>query len=127
VLLKIRHIHDTHYWAWQTRLAIIACLPGTPLWLVFVYSNTARTAKINNRFVPAGWFLPGLITMQFVTIFFPLLDAIKSKRAIRQLSTASSADAPTLTPSAYKSRAPKHVIGWAQRRTGLMNPGGCFV
>ena len=24
VLLRIRHINDTHYWAWQTRLALIA-------------------------------------------------------------------------------------------------------
>lgn len=35
ILLRIREIRDTHYWAWQTRLAVIAwynlsALVGTP-------------------------------------------------------------------------------------------------
>ncbi|KAF1811703.1 hypothetical protein P152DRAFT_48877 [Eremomyces bilateralis CBS 781.70] len=91
VLLRIRYIRDVHYWAWQTRLAIIAALPGTPLWLAFVYSDNPRLMKVSKSFVPAGWFLPGLITMQFVSIYFPLHDAHnKSQRPSSPQSVKST-------------------------------------
>ncbi|TLD27686.1 hypothetical protein E2P81_ATG10974 [Venturia nashicola] len=80
VLLRTRDIRDTHYWALQTRMAVIAGLPGTPLWLAFIYTHNPNLIQINKYFKPAGWFLPGLITMQFVCIFFPLLDIYKLKR-----------------------------------------------
>ncbi|QDS77610.1 hypothetical protein FKW77_002086 [Venturia effusa] len=63
----------------QTRLSIAACLPGTPLWLAFIYTHNPHLVRINQYFKPAGWFLPGLITMQFVSIWFPLLDIYKLK------------------------------------------------
>ncbi|RDI83204.1 hypothetical protein Vi05172_g6929 [Venturia inaequalis] len=80
ILLRTRDIRDTHYWALQTRMAIIAGLPGTPLWLAFIYTRNKNLIQINRYLKPAGWFLPGLITMQFVCIFFPLLDIYKLKR-----------------------------------------------
>jgi hypothetical protein len=70
ILLRIRNIQDTHYWAWQTRLAIISwyspafivpypanhhSLPGTPLWLTFTYVQGAFFQRINYRFAPSGW------------------------------------------------------------------------
>lgn len=90
VLLKIRHIHDTHYWAWQTRLAIIACLPGTPLWLAFTYSNNSTIGEVNKWFIPAGWFLPGLFTMQGVSIIIPIIDALRAKKVERKVAGSFS-------------------------------------
>ncbi|KAF2665570.1 hypothetical protein BT63DRAFT_428530 [Microthyrium microscopicum] len=92
ILLRIRNIKDSHYWAWQTRLAIIACLPATPLWLIFTYSNSPTVANVNKWFVPAGWFLPSLITMQLSSIIFPLLDVRKKNATLasRQSTTSSS-------------------------------------
>ncbi|KAF2396361.1 hypothetical protein EJ06DRAFT_534089 [Trichodelitschia bisporula] len=88
LLLRIRHIHDTHYWAWQTRLAIVAGLPGTPLWLVFVYSDRPALANINKWFVPSGWLLPGLIAMQFAAIFFPWWDSRMARRTLQRIGLA---------------------------------------
>lgn len=88
LLVKIRHIHDVHHWALQTRLAILACLPGTPLWLAFTYSSNATIAIINKWFIPAGWFLPSLFTMQAVSIIISVMDALSAKRG-EQKSAAS--------------------------------------
>jgi len=93
VLLKIRHIKDGHNWALQTRLAIIAGLPGTPLWLAFVYSPDPRLAKINNYLVPPAWFLPGLFAMEIVSICFPIYDAIRDMQIrLRRLSATPNQD-----------------------------------
>lgn len=79
ILWKIRHIKDVHSWAWQTRLAIIAGLPGTPLWIAFTYSNSDKITDINRYFAPAGWFIPSLVVCQQVLIVIPLYDAFKSR------------------------------------------------
>jgi hypothetical protein len=55
ILWKIRHIKDVHSWAWQTRLAIIAGLPGTPLWIAFTYSQMPEMSHIKSYFPPPGW------------------------------------------------------------------------
>ncbi|KAF2089826.1 hypothetical protein K490DRAFT_62702 [Saccharata proteae CBS 121410] len=57
-------IQDTHYWAFQTRIFVIAGLPGTPLWLVFLYTDNPTIARINTVFPHAGWLIPGLVAMQ---------------------------------------------------------------
>jgi hypothetical protein len=62
----------------------IPSLPGTPLWLAFVYARGDAFHNVNHWFAPSGWFLPGLITMQFVSIFFPLLDVYKLKSLERK-------------------------------------------
>lgn len=48
------------------------------MWLGFLYSNSKAAESVNKWFVPAGWFLPGLMVMQFVSIFFPLLNVYQS-------------------------------------------------
>ncbi|KAF2815611.1 uncharacterized protein BDZ99DRAFT_457588 [Mytilinidion resinicola] len=90
LLWKIRKVNDVHYWAWQTRLAIIAGLPGTPLWLAFTYTKIPVMLTINKYFPTSGWFLPCLITIQQVTIILPLWDAYKSAlNPSRRTSTSS--------------------------------------
>jgi hypothetical protein len=91
ILWKIRHVKDVHSWAWQTRLAIIAGLPGTPLWIAFTYSNLPSILAINKFFPPAGWFLPSLIVCQQVLIVIPLRDAFKSQPRQRAMSTSETA------------------------------------
>ncbi|KAI9681456.1 MAG: hypothetical protein M1817_002740 [Caeruleum heppii] len=81
VLFQIRKIHDIHRWTLQTTLAIVFCLPGLPLWLVALY-GTAFT-NVNKYWPGAMWFAPGLMMMEFVTIFFPMLEIHQAKRAQR--------------------------------------------
>ncbi|KAK4953417.1 hypothetical protein LTR66_013680, partial [Elasticomyces elasticus] len=64
VLLQIRHINDVHHWSLQTKLCIIAGLPGTPLWIAALYSD--KFATVNKWWAPAMWFAPGILTMQIV-------------------------------------------------------------
>ncbi|OAG18441.1 hypothetical protein CC77DRAFT_190843 [Alternaria alternata] len=79
ILWKIRNIKDVHSWAWQTRLAIIAGLPGTPLWIAFTYSDMSKVQHINKFFAPAGWFIPSLVVCQQVLIIIPLRDALRAR------------------------------------------------
>lgn len=90
ILWKIRQIKDVHSWAWQTRLAIIAGLPGTPLWIAFTYSDLTQIKRINEYFAPAGWFLPSLVVCQQVLILIPLRDAFKSQPRQRSASTSET-------------------------------------
>lgn len=41
--------------------------------------------EVNKWFVPSGWFLPGLIAMQAVSIIIPIIDALKARRVERKL------------------------------------------
>ncbi|KAI9786087.1 MAG: hypothetical protein M1816_008115 [Peltula sp. TS41687] len=75
VLYKIRHIHEIHYWKLQTTLSIVCGLPGLPLIIAAIYSD--KFAVVNKYFPPSMWFAPGLMMMEFVTVFFPLLAAGK--------------------------------------------------
>ncbi|EOA85300.1 uncharacterized protein SETTUDRAFT_90966 [Exserohilum turcica Et28A] len=78
ILWKIRKIHDVHSWALQTRLAIIAGLPGTPLWIAFTYTSVSNVDGITEYFAPAGWFIPSLVVCQQVLILIPLRDAMRT-------------------------------------------------
>lgn len=72
VLFRTRKIKDTHYWRIQTQLAVVAAyvlsdledsfliliqdsMPGTPLWLGFLYGSNSSMAEINKWFPPAMW------------------------------------------------------------------------
>ncbi|KAJ9667215.1 hypothetical protein H2201_002736 [Coniosporium apollinis] len=105
ILLKTRHIHDTHYWAWQTRVAVISGAPATPLWVAFTYSD-GPFVKEFTRWVPAaGWFIPCLLVMQSSLIFFPLLDARKGQKYNRRMSDRYSTETRKLTmPDNHKNR-----------------------
>lgn len=73
MLYCARKVEDTHFWSFQTKVNLIAgCvdfqgssqlqadtytrrLPGTPLWLTFLYSNHPTIIEINRWFPHAGW------------------------------------------------------------------------
>ncbi|KAJ5087265.1 hypothetical protein N7456_010881 [Penicillium angulare] len=80
VLWKIRNIHDVHHWRLQITICLIANLPGSPMWFAALYSSTATWEAINKYWVPALWFTPGIVTMEAVTIFFPLYEVLISRR-----------------------------------------------
>ncbi|KAB2577661.1 putative integral membrane protein [Lasiodiplodia theobromae] len=69
-----RNIRDSHYWSLQTFVNLIAGMPGTPLWMAFLYSNNPTVIAINRWFPHSGWFIPGIVTMQMGTFVFPILD-----------------------------------------------------
>ncbi|KAF2196743.1 hypothetical protein GQ43DRAFT_241141 [Delitschia confertaspora ATCC 74209] len=95
ILWKIRNVHDVHGWAWQTRLAIIAGLPGTPLWIAFTYAKASSMISVNKHFATAGWFIPSLVVCQQVLIVIPLWGAFKSRP--RRSSFVSITTTETLT------------------------------
>ncbi|KAI4281854.1 MAG: hypothetical protein L6R35_005542 [Caloplaca aegaea] len=82
LLYKIRLIRDIYNWRLQTTLAVVAGLPGTPLWLAAVYSD--KLNAVSKYWVPAMWFAPGLIAMQLVAILGPLSQVYKSKIAQKE-------------------------------------------
>lgn len=104
ILWKIRHIKDVHSWAWQTRLAIVAGLPGTPLWIAFTFSQLDGVKSINSYLPPAGWFLPSLVVCQQVLILIPLRDAFKSRPRQHSIST-SETESLTSTHSAVSAKS----------------------
>lgn len=80
-------------------------LPGTPLWLAFLYMNNAGTRAVNQWFVPAMWFIPGLVTMQFVSIYYPLVDVFQAKTLEkRRCSDCSSLLRPCSRTSSKHNR-----------------------
>ncbi|KAI9809665.1 MAG: hypothetical protein M1825_000097 [Sarcosagium campestre] len=79
VLFKIRKIQDVHHWTLQTNLTVIFSLPGAPLWLAAIYGPGLQNVNV---YWPAQmWFVPGLVMMEFVSIFFPLLEIWESRRS----------------------------------------------
>ncbi|KAJ4373254.1 hypothetical protein N0V83_003548 [Neocucurbitaria cava] len=104
ILWRIRHVKDVHSWAWQTRLAIIAGLPGTPLWIAFTYADLPEIFRINDYFTPAGWFIPSLVVCQQVLILIPLRDALKSQPH-QQTMLTSETESLTSTQSSVSSKS----------------------
>lgn len=109
VLWKTRKIQDTHYWSISTRLSVLAGLPGTPMWLAFLYSS--RFDNFNSYWPAAMWFAPGLMVMQVTSIVMPLLDIYRNnsyqhKRAPSIVSTTSTL-VSTITNSSTSSRKSK--------------------
>ncbi|PSN74900.1 hypothetical protein BS50DRAFT_540537 [Corynespora cassiicola Philippines] len=105
ILWKIRRVNDVHYWAWQTRLAIFAGLPGTPLWMTFTYANVPGMVSINKFFAPAGWFIPTLLVCQQVLIIIPLRDAFKISTRRPSASSIISNATETSTLSSTSSNS----------------------
>ncbi|KAI9818336.1 MAG: hypothetical protein M1826_001398 [Phylliscum demangeonii] len=77
ILFKIRNIHDIYRWKLQTSLAILFSLPGLPIVIVALYWK--RFDAVNRVFPPPMWFAPGIMMMEFVTIFFPLMEAYRAR------------------------------------------------
>ncbi|KAI9844374.1 MAG: hypothetical protein M1838_002198 [Thelocarpon superellum] len=88
ILVKIQDIRDTHRWRLQTSLAILASFPGPIMWLASVYNDAF--AEINLWWPPAMWFAPGLMMMEFILIFFPLLEVYQSSKSHQTALTAIS-------------------------------------
>ncbi|KAL2040423.1 hypothetical protein N7G274_006866 [Stereocaulon virgatum] len=82
LLWEIRTIRDIYHWRLQTNLTIVAGLPGTPLWLAAVYTDSF--ASVNKYWIPGMWFAPGLVTMEIVTLGFPIHKIHKHARAVRE-------------------------------------------
>ncbi|KAL8687343.1 MAG: hypothetical protein Q9218_006458 [Villophora microphyllina] len=87
LLWKIRMINDIYNWRLQTTIAVVAGLPGTPLWVLAVYSD--KLSAVNKYWNPAMWFLPGLVTLEMVSVCGPLVTlwtnrsvAKENKRAL---------------------------------------------
>ncbi|KAF2008918.1 hypothetical protein BU24DRAFT_497519 [Aaosphaeria arxii CBS 175.79] len=110
ILWRIRKVNDVHYWAWQTRLAIVAGLPGTPLWLAFTYSRIPSMMAMNKYFVPAGWFMPSLIVCQQVLIVIPLREAFRTTSRRSSISSTTTAESLASTESSWSKRSPQIII-----------------
>ncbi|KAJ9612644.1 hypothetical protein H2200_004241 [Cladophialophora chaetospira] len=81
LLFRVRKIHDVHYWRLQVIYSVLSGLPGTPLWLAAVYSTGFK--HVNRWWVPPMWLAPGIIVMQFTTIFFPVYEVISGRSRMR--------------------------------------------
>ncbi|KAF9734912.1 hypothetical protein PMIN06_008320 [Paraphaeosphaeria minitans] len=111
ILWKIRNVQDVHSWAWQTRFAIFAGLPGTPLWIAFTQGDLPGMRAINKFFPAAGWFLPSLVVCQQVLILIPLRDAAKNRtKQRRSLSISTDTDSLTSTPSNISEKSPASLL-----------------
>ncbi|KAM0804135.1 hypothetical protein BDR22DRAFT_781967, partial [Usnea florida] len=82
LLWKIKPIHDIYHWRLQTCLSVVAGLPGTPLWLAAVYTDSFAT--VNKYWAAPMWFIPGLMTMELVTLIFPIVQILNHKKAARE-------------------------------------------
>ncbi|KAL8663011.1 MAG: hypothetical protein Q9202_004241 [Teloschistes flavicans] len=78
LLWKIRMINDVYKWRLQTTIALILGLPGTPLWLLSVYSD--KMGAVNKYWIPAMWFLPGLISWEMIMLCGPLVTVYKNRK-----------------------------------------------
>lgn len=97
-LYRIRNIRDAHRWRLQTVLCIVSGLPGSPLWIAAVFSKAFK--PVNPWFVPPMWLAPGIIVMQFATIFFPIFEIYEHRRSIhKRADSFSSSDTTSWSAS----------------------------
>ncbi|KAL8723865.1 MAG: hypothetical protein Q9181_007121 [Wetmoreana brouardii] len=82
LLWRIRMIRDIYNWRLQTIIAVVAGLLGTPVWLAAVYTD--KFGPVNKYWLPAMWFVPGMMAMEIVTLAFPIYQIVKHKRAARE-------------------------------------------
>ncbi|KAL8868568.1 MAG: hypothetical protein Q9174_004906, partial [Haloplaca sp. 1 TL-2023] len=119
LLWKIRLIRDIYNWRLQTFIAIVAGLPGTPLWLTAVYSD--KLEAVNKYWNPAMWFVPGLLTIEFIMLLGPLITVYKARKNAKETSRtlkefddkkAKGIYAPngSLTTSSTKTRSSRGVM-----------------
>ncbi|GME25146.1 putative integral membrane protein [Neofusicoccum parvum] len=120
MLWYARNIQDTHYWSLQTKINLLAGLPGTPLWLAFLYSNNPTIIAINRWFPHAGWFIPGIITIQMGAIIFPILDICKAGVYMMNLEDDRETNSPESTSDATNRRMNKGLYSMSAFETALM-------
>ncbi|KAK1821174.1 hypothetical protein LTR12_004398 [Friedmanniomyces endolithicus] len=109
VLYKIQNIHDAHHWRLQTVLSIVSGLPGTPLWIASVFTPGGKFHPVNIWWVPSMWLAPGIIVMQFCTVFFPIYEFYEHKKAVSAIWSDAQwekqENRPHLPPSVVSSRS----------------------
>ncbi|KAJ9654133.1 hypothetical protein H2201_009047 [Coniosporium apollinis] len=110
MLWKVRKIKDTHYWKVQTVAAIIAGMPGTPLWLIFLYVWTPQTQVIQAWLIPAFWFLPCILVMQWTSIVCAVLDAKHTLERAESIAKESTASLAGSTSSQSSMRTLEMII-----------------
>jgi hypothetical protein len=90
-LYRIRNIRDAHRWRLQTILCVVSGLPGSPLWIAAVFTTAFK--PVNPWFVPPMWLAPGIIVMQFATIFFPIFEIWEHrKHMLKRVESFNSSD-----------------------------------
>jgi hypothetical protein len=98
-LYRIKNIRDAHRWRLQTILCVVSGLPGSPLWIAAVFSTAFK--PVNPWFVPPMWLAPGIIVMQFATIFFPIFEIWEHRNhMLKRVDSFNSADS-TLWSSSF--------------------------
>lgn len=100
-LYRIRNIRDAHRWRLQTILCIVSGLPGSPLWIAAVFSKAFK--PVNPWFVPPMWLAPGIIVMQFATIFFPIFEIFEQRTSVRKRTDSFSSSNSTLPAGSFIS------------------------
>lgn len=98
-LYRIRNIRDAHRWRLQTILCIVSGLPGSPLWIAAVFSTAFK--PVNPWFVPPMWLAPGIIVMQFATIFFPIFEIWEHRNSMLKRVDSFSSSETTLRSSSF--------------------------
>lgn len=107
-LFKTRNIRDIHYWRFQVVVSVVAGLPGTPLWLLALYLPQFK--PVNMRWVPPMWLAPGIMIMQFVTIFIPIFEAWSNSRDSKRSASLLSASDSGYTSSYLSKSSPQLSI-----------------
>ncbi|KAL8687475.1 MAG: hypothetical protein Q9224_005142 [Gallowayella concinna] len=104
LLWKIRMIRDIYNWRLQTIIAVVAGLPGTPLWLAALYTD--KFGPISKYWLPSMWLVPGMMAMEIVTVAFPIYQILKHKRAARDIHHALAAFDHKRLNSSHDSMTP---------------------
>ncbi|KAI4113464.1 MAG: hypothetical protein LQ345_005562 [Seirophora villosa] len=117
LLWNIRMIRDIYNWRLQTIIAVVAGLPGTPIWLAALYTD--KFQAVNKYWIPSMWFVPGMMAMEIVTVAFPIYQIAKHKRASRETNRILAAfDQKRLDSSADSSLASGSL---KEKRNGKMS------
>lgn len=76
-------------------------LPGSPLWIAAVFSTAFK--PVNPWFVPPMWLAPGIIVMQFATIFFPIFEIFEHRNSMHKRVDSFSSSDMTLRSTSFDS------------------------
>jgi len=76
-----------------------ARLPGSPLWLAALYSLAFK--PVNRWWVPPMWLAPGIIVMQFCTIFFPIIEIFEHRHNIQKTLHSLGSDSTLYSTSTH--------------------------
>lgn len=80
-------------------------LPGAPLWLAALYSLAFK--PVNRWWVPPMWLAPGIVVMQFCTIFFPIIEIFEHRHDIQKTLHSIGSDTTLYATSTHTEYAEK--------------------